>query len=317
MGDDRPARYLEGDRVIYRASSLGACERALVALATGHQPRPHPQWFQDVLDEGTAMEPFIRAMHDDARAEHPGWQDQYEGEFAVGQIGGREVVVRYHADDVLIDGSDALLREYKKFRESTWDKFIQQGVECNANYPWQVAVMMHSLQEMGLSVFCEFIGGKYVDGAIVGTHAFPVIDPPIPRIAIIKKIARVERLIAEGLVPDEVPCQVRFPCGFWYLHDDKPEVPTVELTEDDQLAALRDWKVQAGIAKTAKQMLETAEKNRKAVALTLAGWISDNAVGAGMIDGVRVQIKRHVQEVEAHTQTVRAYTKDYFQEVKS
>ena len=35
MGDDRPARYLEGDRVIYRASALGGCPRAL-ALCKPH-----------------------------------------------------------------------------------------------------------------------------------------------------------------------------------------------------------------------------------------------------------------------------------------
>ena len=50
MSDDRPARYTQDDgTVVYRASSIGACERALLAAARGYDKRAHQQWFQEVV----------------------------------------------------------------------------------------------------------------------------------------------------------------------------------------------------------------------------------------------------------------------------
>src|SRR5262245_55496086 len=65
MSDNRPPRYEEDGRIIYRASGLGMCEKMFVALAMGYDPKAHPAWFQEILDEGTANEPVIREMWDE------------------------------------------------------------------------------------------------------------------------------------------------------------------------------------------------------------------------------------------------------------
>lgn len=339
MSDNRPARYIETtddgtETVVYRASSLGGCERAFVAMANGYAARPHPQWFQEVLDEGTAMESVIREMFHVNQGEDPtdrtGWQDQFEGELEVGTIGGRRIVVRWHCDDVLFDDDDpksTVLREYKKFRDSTWPKFQRSGVECNPNYPWQVAAMMHTLDDMGYAVACQFIGGHYQDedegnGRVITEVQHHVYaDPPIPRVAILKKLARIERLIAEGNAPDETPCQVSFPCGFWYLHDDqldggKNVAADVTLTDEPALRALKRWSWCADQVKHYQGKLKEFEAEKRKATEALGEFVDAGATARGEVDGESVVVKHHRQDVAERTQTMKAHTRDYFQVVK-
>lgn len=336
MSDNRPSRYVETaddgtETVIYRASSLGGCERAFVAMANGYAARPHPEWFQEVLDEGTAMEPVIREMFAASQGEDPalhgldGWQDQYEGELEVGVIGGRRIVVRWHCDDVLFDDDGdptAVLREYKKFRDSTWPKFQRSGVETNPNYPWQVAAMMHTLTDMGYANVCQFVGGHLHQTEIIEVEHHVYHEPPIPRVGILKKLARIERLIAEGNAPDEVPCQVSYPCGHWYLHDDqlaggKDAAEVVTLTGEDAKSALQHWNWCAEQVKHYQGKLQEFERAKKQATERLAAFVEPGQVAQGEVTGgVAVKVKRYRQEVDERTQTVKAHVRDYFQVVK-
>lgn len=224
--DNRPFRYVEtGDdgteTVVYRASSVGACERALIATARKYERRQHPDWFDAVLDEGRRMEPFIDAIwQDTAGQEVTGGQDTVE--LHVGEIDGRNVIVRGHIDG-MIDGSNGkTLVEYKKFRPSTWGKFLQQGVEVNVNYPWQVSVYMHA----GGFDSAMFVGGLYSPETdrITEVAEFRLATPPIPLAAIRRKVARIERMVNAGYDPcdDGVVCKATmYPCPYFYLHDDK------------------------------------------------------------------------------------------------
>lgn len=242
--DNRPIRYLEGDTVIYRASSIGACERALVASARRALPQPHPTWFQEVLDEGTLNESVISDMWDQETG-IPTVDQQREFNLLIGEIDGRDVYVRSHIDGM--NGADPTsIREYKKFRDSTWPVFLQQGVEVGANYPWQVSVAMHALcAEMDNSELpaCEFVGGHYAGDdsgrTITEVSCSYIASPPIPLVAIRKKIARVERLINTGFDIMETPCDGKtYPCPYWKYHDPKDELDTRILTSDQEWVEL-------------------------------------------------------------------------------
>lgn len=254
--DNHPIRYLEGDTVIYRASSIGACERALVASARRALPQPHPAWFQEVLDEGTLNESVISDMWD-LETGIPTVDQQREFNLLIGEIDGRDVYVRSHIDGM--NGADPTsIREYKKFRDSTWPNFLQQGVEVGANYPWQVSVAMHALTAELMvhgkaDVACEFVGGHYelLNGGGTPDDSTPAIraitqveckyiaSPPIPLVAIRKKIARVERLINTGFDIMETPCDGKtYPCPYWKYHDPKDELDTRILKFDGEWGEL-------------------------------------------------------------------------------
>lgn len=318
MSDNRPARYVEEQadgtvKVVYRASSLGGCDRKMVAHARKYTPRPHPQWFQEVLDEGTNAEQAIREMASQVLEDRDCiWEDQAELELEVAEIDGDLIVVRAHADDLMLDGERGyLLREYKKFRASTWPAFQRQGVEVHENYPWQVAAMMHALLARGEDVLCQFIGGHMVDGEIVEVECKLLLEPPIPLKAIVKKLAKVERMIRDGLDPSEVPCSGGFPCPFWYLHDEQPEKVEVVLDTagDEVKAAWEEWHRQKMILQTAEEMTRNAKAIQEKAAEVLRKAAGDAQV-LRMGDQVLTRVVREVPEQQI---TRKGYTSDYFQ----
>lgn len=314
LSDNRPIRYLErdadGEVVIYRASSVGACERALVASARREYAQPHPEWFQRVLDEGTANESVISGMWEEETG-IPTVDQQREFNLYIGEIDDRRVFVRAHIDGM--NGMDGLsIREYKKFRDSTWPKFLEQGVEVGANYPWQVSIAMHALDaehfeahgvhpENGIVV--EFVGGHYhlmsgsdeTDDAvreIVKVEPRFVANPPIPLKAIRQKIARVERLINTGFDAREVPCNVNmYPCPFYRIHDAKDARAAVELPPTDELYALMSqYNVERQLTATARKDMDSHD----VVAKELRGRLIAAMTASGVVAGSDVTIGDHV-----------------------
>lgn len=278
--DNRPIRYMEGDAVIYRASSIGACERALVASARRALAQPHPAWFQEILDEGTDQESVISDMWD-AETGIPTVDQQREFNLHIGEIDGRDVYVRSHIDGM--NGADPTsIREYKKFRDSTWPNFQQQGVEVGQNYPWQVSIAMHALTAELIAsgdgrklVACEFVGGHYHliegDGSsarmITEVECKYIAMPPIPMSAIRAKVARVERLINQGFDVMEVPCDAgMYPCPYWKYHDPKDELDTRILKPDPEwLDLLFQYEQARSATSMARKIMDGADTTAKEI----------------------------------------------------
>lgn len=344
VADERPARYVEhyedavGDtreRVVYRASSLGGCTRAMVASARGYKPAPHPEWFDKVLDEGRRMESVIAAqwaakkgIGNTPNVDENGRPQQFEVDLSMGEIDGREVIVRCHFDDVsewypddAIGGGGPRLREYKKFRPSTWMNFVAKGVDVQPYYPYQVSAYMHAL-----NLPCEFVGGLYqpadeekgIEEGIKGVHGTLITEPPVSLVSLKLLVAKVERLINEGYGPDEVECKSLYPCGFWKLHDDKPENKTIELPEDDEELrdAVAEWQqAHSRIAGLKKQVevMEAAKKEAAEKINTMVENLGHDSTAKGVsftLGGLRMT---RIRSVVAETTVKRkAYTTDYW-----
>lgn len=322
-GDDRPIRYVETasdgtpTRIVYRASSLGGCERAMIATARGLPKQPHPEWFADVLEEGNTAEPIISAMWDESSGVATVRQ-QEELELWVMDIdlvhGGQTlevpVVIRAHIDgraDRIADHLDPYcvpeLREYKKFRTSTWPNFIRQGCEINIFYPWQLAAMMHAIKEAeGDYPLVEMVAGRWEDDTVQEISVHYIDNPPIPLKAIKKKIARIERLLAEGYDPTdpEVVCtENQFPCGHWRIHPsqlaggksaDVKQHMFKDVPDEVARALIHDQGL-AGSIKGAKADLAKLESGRKTNRQIITDWLGGKGVAVGSeteLNGYRV-----------------------------
>lgn len=289
MGDDRPIRYLDADgTVVYRASGLGACDGVILGLAAGRHPAKTPDWLLEVYEEGNVAEPFIMSrLAERYDSDHDAllrFDTQTEWELEVGEINDARVIVRGHSDGW--DEDHAVIAEAKKFRDSTWPKFLRQGVECNDLYPWQVSTYMHAAIQQGhTDVRCLFVGGHWS-----GDEGDPVsevewhelADPPLPLKAIRKRIARWENMIADGLdVTDLSSCSTRmFPCAMFGrgCPSESGDDETVELTgEHAEVAAMlaEQWVTQQSIITTAKRMIEAAEERKKALREGINGLLED------------------------------------------
>jgi len=274
MSDNRPVRYIEDDgTIVYRASGLGLCDRIYVALDEGMTPMAFPEWFQAVLNEGTAMEDNIRQAFVEEHGEDVvGDQELVELEVMDG------VVIRGHIDGRLAGGE---LWEGKKVRPSGWEAFKRKGVEWHKNYPMQVSVYMHAIGATGLF----FTGGLYdpENEEIIETytHAYP--DPPINLLGIRKRIAKLEGLINGDKAAMDVACPSTpdFPCPFYYLHDDDAPEPKERVADEEiapVLQTLADWEAEK---KPLASEVRALDKKIKEAKLGLTGWYEANGLEVG------------------------------------
>jgi len=300
MSDNRPSRYEEDGKVVYRASSLMMCDRMFIALAEFYTPQAHPAWFQEVLDEGTNAEQSII--------------DMYESKYDRIVSGGQQEVELEVLDGVFIRGhtdgktQDNTLFEAKKFRESTWGKFMRNGVEAMPWYPWQVSAYMHGL---GMEE-CDFVGGLFKDGQIVDVEVKHLSMPPIPMKGLIKRVAHLEALVNKGKRVDDVPCNVQmYPCPFFYLHDaDDSAVPPTRPSDETLVALVSEREELKAKAKALTGEAKGIESRVKELNQGVNAWLT--AANVEDDEVVRVDVEGTEFDLKYHTVYNKGYTVEPF-----
>lgn len=298
-GDNRPPRYEENGRIIYRASSLMMCDRVFMALAEAYTPASNPEWFQEVLDEGTAMErPII---------------ERYEEQFDAAVVGGQQVLEMEVIDGVWIRGHidgeradrEGVLIEAKKVRESSWGKFKRQGIEYIVHYPWQLSFYMHA----GGYEEAEVVGGMYDkdEKAIKDLYVHSITQPPIPWKDIVKRIARLEAMVNSGKRVDDVKCNVRqFPCPFFYLHDaDDEEAPPLRELPDELVEMIGERELIKAQTSELRKKAEELEPRVKEINKALEEWMRKASVDDDQF--IRVEVGDEELDLKYHTVYRSAY----------
>lgn len=235
MGDDRPNTYVEGDMVIYRASSTGNCIRGLAASRIGYDPTDHPEWLLAKFAEGNANEPRILEMVEAGGvyklvdAANHGFTvvgGQVEVEVGIGST----IKVRGHLDGIAVELETGELVgvEGKALGKSFRAKYEKSGIMAFPYYATQLSLYMTAT---GLP-FLFALGWKDKDGVVQEVHIEKFDVPPVSLGAVKARIAKVER----AKVRNELPAcdQDQYPCQFFYLHDDKDnEVVDSDVVVDD------------------------------------------------------------------------------------
>ncbi len=322
MSDDRPARYVEeyegGERVVYRASSLGICDRVFVALSQGMEPMAWPDWFQEILDEGTAQEEVIRTMY----AEQGGWDvDSSQALLEMEIIPG--VWIRGHIDGAVIAKDLVSVWEGKKVRTSGWARFLRQGVEWQKNYPWQVSFYMHAMQKKypNREVDCILTGGHFDPdkGEVTEIHSHTLTNPPVPLKALKLRIMKLESMIEDDESVMEVACPSKpdYPCPFYFLHDDDAPEPAERPGDDVIEPLLQEWAELKSREEEAKKIYNPNAKDTKETLKRLkegiTAWLE--ASGAdGEETAVTIGDKQYiVKSIEVHRKGYEVKATDYTQ----
>lgn len=296
MSNDSPIRYLEEidgvEKVIYRASAIGGCVRAFVACARGVAKQDPPEKFATIFEEGHIAEPQILSMWEE-HGGAPARDSQHEIDWEV--VDG--IIIRGHVDGLYTeDDGNTGIYECKKFRESTVDAWIKKGVEVHETYPWQVSALMHGWnQREDYYPMVTMLGGQWDGEKIVDLFPQYLAMPPIPARAFKKKVAQIERLIAEDYDPTDpdVPCTESYPCGYWKIHPStlaggKKEsagvsvsVPARKVPEEIEKALMNDISWTSRI-KGINDDLTKIEAARREGRKVIAAWMADNGVKEGM-----------------------------------
>jgi hypothetical protein len=229
MGDDRPSVYLEGTNVIYRASSLGNCDKELVAIRCGFTPAPFPVQFRKIFADGHRAEDVIL----DALAARGHTITRHQEEINLEVLPG--VFIRGHIDGA--DEANGAVVDAK----STSDRGIAPALM--AKYEWQMSVYCHAL---GFDKAYFAVGVKDratgdVDPASVSIHH---MDTLIPLGQIKGRVAKLESFARHYMETGDYPAceETQYPCGAFALHN-KGDVdpyggfPISPVLEDNSLDA--------------------------------------------------------------------------------
>lgn len=258
---DQPPAYEEGDKVVYRASSLGMCNGALVRARLGVTGSPPPDLMQERFDEGTDWEERVllaglgvdwsEVTLTDHLAlygrvtEAAGGRRQVQAEVAWGNK-----VVRCHPDAIAYHGQGAQGQRVVEVKflgpEMMQEKMrgiAKDGMRgLGSMYAWQASIEMLSTGLPMLYIIGEKkvgvpVGGKrVVDLAHVEVYEW---DEPCYSLADVKmRVLEIEGYVARGEMPD-CPVPFMYPCPYWQEH---PAREREELDDAGLVYAVETWK---------------------------------------------------------------------------
>jgi hypothetical protein len=287
----------------------------MVAAARGIKPKPHQQWFQEVLEEGNRMEPHILAQYKAATG-CEFVDTQPEVEMDLGIINGNRVIIRGHMDGIVMNKyGDTRIVEAKKFRLSTYPNFVANAVNVNPYYPWQLSVYM-----IASNMPADFVGGRYDPDTdkITEITTYAYNTPPISLDEIRKKIVETEDFIRGGFAADEVPCVGSYPCGYYELHDEQTgkgnDAIALTLTPElDDL--LNNWAELASMIKDEEAIVKSLQASKKVLSDELRAILSKEPVGGNKYAATTLNGASHViswTRRPVPAKTTKAYELDYF-----
>lgn len=237
-------------KILYRASGLASCTKALVAARLGFEPLPPPPEVAARFREGHDHEDLIVR-----------WLAERGTE-----VVDREMAVELRVTDKVsvvghIDGRtrnrDGVV-EMKSQSQDAWDDFARRGWESGffPKYKWQVSVYIQALKASYLKLVRK--------NRNTGEHRIEIVWEPFYSVADIRaRVLRVEAL-ARAQEPPSTCDQKDYPCPYVYLHEGSGEVELLDDPAIDLLA--REYSEAATEEKLAKSRKESIRKALHAAA---------------------------------------------------
>lgn len=235
LGDNRPAAYMEGDRIILRASSIDDPSlHPKMAGLQGFEPKPTPAWLQEKFDEGNWAEgPLLQRLATRGwvgeGASHEGdGQLELDWELPFG------VTIRVHPDEIGVPyinaGDDTTKKgrrvwEVKALSSLNFEKARKKGIgSLPYGYDLQIAVQMHASGLMGVAIAADKgacrIADEHSPKSFLwskGTlHVEWFDEPPYPKAHFIKIAKKIRAAYETGELYVE-DCKAS-PCAYEYQH---------------------------------------------------------------------------------------------------
>jgi hypothetical protein len=227
---------------VYRASSVGQCERALLHARIGRAVSPRSEKLGAAMAASARLEgPIADALAEQYQIVVTDSQTEVEVPVSPG------VVIRGHIDGFGTTEHRSGLVEIKAFGEGFWNEWRKGGIQAFPTYVAQFHLYCAGLVSSGLP---DLKGGWFVVGKKGETGHLESHLEGRPQVryewvdfkpaVVAKMVARVKRVEAayvrmqEGERADEeLDCPGAFGCPYWTLHDpdDRPVEVHVDLND--------------------------------------------------------------------------------------
>lgn len=253
---DAPYVMYTGERVEYRASSLGGCDMALLAARLGYDAVPVKEGAKilEVFEAGKRIEDEVL---DRIGLLAPVTGRQLEVVLPIT----KRIYVLGHIDG--LDTDDSIL-EVKSQSQEEWDRFEKEGWESGffPRYKWQLSAYMHALGQP-LTLLRAL---RDSDGQWTGRIEDEVVEEPFYSVAEIRaRVLKIEAAAATGVLNAE--CINSYPCPYFYLHDeiDRELISDegVDVLAREYADASRDENIAKGRKAEARRALRAAVEKDK------------------------------------------------------
>lgn len=319
VADHRPDCYVEGEKIVIRASSIGSCTRRLIGQGLGMDGEAPPAKIVGKWNESAALEDAVlaagkKAIEEGTRCRYkrlevteltaPGgiaspmrpYQGQWEFDWEIGE----RAVLRGHLDELVSIYEQErggylgkAFIEAKAFGDSYWEKWLKSGWDAFPGYAWQFSACSHALGLPGWMVVAHKIDGEIAE---VDVRWVEQGDTPVRRGQLMARVVGVAGAVARGEMPDACD-QKDWPCPLWYLHEDVQE----ELVEVEDPAIVEVAREYLGLKDDAAKIKSRMDEIRGLLFEELEKGVKYNA------GGVRVLLSEAVMEEQ--TRTVKAHTR--------
>lgn len=232
LAHNRPIAQLIDGVYHFRASSLKSPACQLLNSLSGISADTPPPDLQKRFDDGKHAEQIIIDRLRDLGWDIMDGDQQTRIQWKIGS----KIIVGGHTDGVGVPKSNvrqagAHVIEIKAFSESSMQQARRKGVGSLFGYDWQLTPYMLETGKPGMWVCGQKEFDK--DGSLTGIGELwfeEVLEPPIPKAEIVKKLRAVVKAHEEGVDP-MADCPALYPCSFHFLHT-KPATPEVDAHPD-------------------------------------------------------------------------------------
>ena len=273
MADNRPSVYREGPDVIYRASALGSCVRALLAFYDGVQPRRKREMTELMdlaADEGDVHEDAVRAKLVKEGYGILATQEEFSLQiiphaFVRGHTDGRisppEHATEINTLEVLLEVKSKSNKQYEIWKRQRWEAF--------PGHAYQISAYMEAFPDRDVLYIVKRRETGEEDRVII-----PAGQPPIPFKAVKQKVIAVEIARVSGTTPQcDLAPQQQWMCPVWFLHDEK-DIETADLTPE-MVAVMADLISKRQVFKAVEDEGKKAEGDRKLLDADLQNLLGD------------------------------------------
>jgi hypothetical protein len=286
--------YAEGERVTYRASGLGGCEKALVAARLNYDASPPPQKLLEVFEAGHKAEAEFYAKHD---THYTGYQEVVQIEVAPG------VYVRGHIDGLVKTPPTwpRIVSEIKSQSDDEFKKWKPAAFVTSPlwkKYTWQFSVYMWAAgNPQGGPAKLELarVNRETGDSEI---HVYSVPWHDLDEIR--QRVLRIEALAELELLPscDE---EGEWGCPYWkqFHRGEEKEWVVEEDDELDEAAALHKM-LQGEEKEAAKRVADS----RKRIIKILGERVDIHTTGGYDVKVLEIETKEHMVKGSKSTRLV-------------
>ena len=262
--NSKPIVYEDNETVVYRASAIGNCIKALVLARLGYdQTEPGPIASNVFADGRNGENTILDLMADDGWTVH---DRELETDLHLRRPQKRRIVIRGHIDGIANKNNEKVLLEMKTMAESTWQKWLTHKWDAFPAYAAQISTYMHTTELAGMLVIGRFgdndnpLGNRTVE-RIETVH----IPEPLMTVKELGNIVTVvEQMVQKNHIPD---CDITpsIFCPYAHFHEPK-EVETVNDPDIENQAEMV-WQ----LSEQEKQIVTLKKAAQKVLLETLNG----------------------------------------------